>query len=70
VFAKTNFSLLELLFPTIVIALFIGGIFLDSTGDLWVPVIIGATIGALAYVLYWYFIKPPVCPMCNAIDFR
>lgn len=65
VYAETPFSILESLAPTLLIGL-AGGAAANSFGGFF----IGATIGMLLYFIYWYYIKPPTCPMCNAKNFR
>jgi hypothetical protein len=32
--------------------------------------VVGLPAGIVIYIVYWYVVKQPVCPMCNAKNFR
>lgn len=76
VFTKTPFNKFHLsIFIAIsgILVLLVGSvgeIFTRPSASIVGSILISAPIGTLTYVIYWYAIRKPVCPMCKARHFR
>jgi len=70
VYAKTPFSfgaLIAFAIGMTIIAMLINSWI--NPGNTGPGLFFGFPSGLIAYVLYWFFVKQPVCPMCNAKNF-
>jgi hypothetical protein len=66
VFTKTPFG--TLIFGlTVVFTIWLGGFALWEDAML---IVLASLIPPVGYLLYWYFIKDPVCPICKARHFE
>lgn len=70
VFAKTHFSKFEMAIFMAVVALAGFAIGLQISRVPWLGIIYGIPVGGVLYIIYWYFGKKPVCPICRSRHFE
>jgi hypothetical protein len=76
VFTKTPFNKLHLAVLITISSIFVAGIgligqvFVNLLGMVITALLFGIPIGSVTYVIYWYFFRKPVCPICNARHFE